>query len=160
MRSRIATSLTVVVLLAGTGGTIALGAVAGPGDRHRLSGVPRARVAHDADGLSVACCRIDDRGDGVAYFGTFAVDPTRQAAGIGRWLLAQAERLAAESFGSHTFEILVLRQQTALVAWYERRGFIGTGETRPFPGDERFARPLRDDLEMLVMRKRLAPLAT
>jgi hypothetical protein len=43
-----------------------------------------------------------------------------------------------------------------LIAWYERRGYALTGETRPFPlDDERFGLPKRRDLEFVVMAKDL-----
>lgn len=89
------------------------------------------------------------------HFGAFAVAPTRQGGGVGRWLMAEAERAAIEAFGARTFEIAVLAQQTALITWYERRGFRATGERRPFPADARFARPRREGLEFVVMCKAL-----
>ena len=43
-----------------------------------------------------------------------------------------------------------------LIAWYERRGYVRTGEQRPFPyGDERFGRPRRTDLSFAVLSKEL-----
>jgi hypothetical protein len=48
----------------------------------------------------------------------------------------------------------VLHVRTALIAWYERRGYALSGDTAPFPyGDERFGRPLRDDLHFVVLEK-------
>jgi hypothetical protein len=60
-------------------------------------------------------------------------------------------------FGSDRLEITVLAQQELLIGWYERLGFRRTGETRPFPADERFARPLRDGLYFAVLEKPLEP---
>ncbi len=107
------------------------------------------------DSKLIACCRLEPGDRGVAHFGMFAVDPAHQAAGLGRWLMGQAARVAAERFGAHTVELRVLVQQTALLAWYERLGFVRTGETQPFPGHPEFARPLRDDLRFAVLRKAL-----
>ena len=48
----------------------------------------------------------------------------------------------------------VVNVRDILIAWYERRGYTLTGEMRPFPyGDERFGRPLRDDLYFVVLEK-------
>ena len=48
----------------------------------------------------------------------------------------------------------VVHIRDTLIAWYERRGYALTGETRPFPhGDDRFGKPLRDDLSFVVMEK-------
>src|SRR3954452_7019830 len=44
----------------------------------------------------VACCELAHRGEGLAYFGLFAVEPALQAGGIGRHVLAEAERVARE----------------------------------------------------------------
>jgi GNAT superfamily N-acetyltransferase len=106
-------------------------------------------------GAPVACCRLEALGGAVVHLGMFAVDPAHQSAGLGGWLLGQAEEVARERFGARVLELRALLHQSALVAWYERAGFVHTGETQPFLGDGRFARPLRDDLRFTVMRKRL-----
>jgi hypothetical protein len=49
----------------------------------------------------------------------------------------------------------VLAPQDKLIAYYERRGFRPTGETRPFPADPTYARPLRDGLYFVVLEKSL-----
>jgi ribosomal protein S18 acetylase RimI-like enzyme len=112
-------------------------------------------VLDGEDGLT-GCCQVEDRGAAVAYFGTFAVSPAAQGGGIGRRLIAEAERQATGRFGAAVLEMTVLAQQDKLIAWYERLGFHRTGERRPFPADGRFARPLRDDLYFIVLAKPLA----
>jgi hypothetical protein len=50
----------------------------------------------------------------------------------------------------------VIRQRESLIAWYERRGYQRTGETKPFPyGDESVGRPKVSDLEFAALAKRL-----
>jgi hypothetical protein len=50
----------------------------------------------------------------------------------------------------------VVNVRDSLIAWYGRRGYALTGETQPFPyGDERFGRPLRGDLQFVVLEKEL-----
>lgn len=120
------------------------------------TGAPGGEGDMGGAGSLTGCCRAEDRGDGLAYFGTFAVRPSAQGGGVGRRLMAEAGRLAVETFGSARMEITVLAQQEKLIAWYERRGYRRTGETRPFPADERFARPLRDGLHFVVLEKSLA----
>lgn len=97
-------------------------------------------VAEDEDGL-LACCQLEDRGAGLAHFGTFAVRPTTQGGGTGRRVLATAAELAVERFGAHTLELSVLEVRTELIAWYERQGFERTGERRPFPWPEKLKVP-------------------
>jgi ribosomal protein S18 acetylase RimI-like enzyme len=112
-------------------------------------------VLDGEDGLT-ACCQLEDRGGGVTYFGTFAVSPAGQGGGIGRRLMAEAERQALTRYGATILEMTVLAQQVKLIGWYERLGFRRTGETRPFPADGTYARPLRDDLYFVVLAKPLA----
>lgn len=111
-------------------------------------------VLPDAEGL-LACAQVVDLGDGLSYFGTFAVRPQRQGGGVGRQVMAAAERWARSTFAAHAMEMTVLTQQDNLISWYERLGFCRTGETRTFPADEKFARPRRGDLTFAVLSKDL-----
>jgi hypothetical protein len=47
----------------------------------------------------------------------------------------------------------VIRHRRELIAWYERLGYVSTGDREAFPDDRRFGTPLRDDLEFLLLRK-------
>ncbi|WP_052849000.1 GNAT family N-acetyltransferase [Streptomyces avicenniae] len=118
----------------------------------------RLLTVEDGDGLA-ACCHIARRDEGgtvAAYFGMFAVRPGLQGAGIGRSVLAEAERRAAAEWGAARMEMTVITVRDDLIAWYERRGYARTGRTSPFPyGDERFGVPLRADLEFEVLVKPL-----
>ena len=112
-------------------------------------------VVTDDTGL-LGCCQLTDRGDGVADFGMFAVRPTRQGAGIGRVLLTEASRYGQRVFGATAMEMKVIAQRTDLIGWYERLGFVRTGQTLPFPyGQPRFGLPRRDDLYFIVLRRSL-----
>jgi ribosomal protein S18 acetylase RimI-like enzyme len=89
------------------------------------------------------------------YLGSLTVSPALQNAGFGRKLLEAAEGYAA-THGARTIEITVVDVRDALIAWYERRGYRRTGETRPFPyGDNRYGIPTRDDLEFVVLERHL-----
>lgn len=111
-------------------------------------------LATDDEGV-MACAQAVDRGQGLSYFGTFAVRPQLQGGGVGRRVIAEAERRARDILSATAMEMTVLVQQAALISWYERLGFHRTGEIRPFPIDERFARPLREGLAFAVLRKDL-----
>lgn len=103
--------------------------------------------APGAAGGLLACCHVQDRGDGSCYVGMLAVRPNAQARGLGRVMLAAAEA-RARGIGADRLEMTVIAQRAELIAWYERLGFADTGERSPFPyGDERFGVPLRPDLE-------------
>ncbi|OEU98931.1 MULTISPECIES: GNAT family N-acetyltransferase [Streptomyces] len=109
-------------------------------------------LAVERDGALVACCQLEHRG-AEAYFGMFAVSPLLQGGGVGRAVLAEAERTVRAEWGAERMRMQVIRQRAELIAWYERRGYRRTGELSPFPyGDQRFGLPQRPDLafELLV----------
>ncbi len=121
----------------------------------------RLIVLDDEGGGLLGCCQLEDRGEGHTYLGTLAVRPRQQGGGVGRRLVAEAERRAVEAFGATAMEMTVVEQQLALRAWYGRLGFAPTGEMRPFPYDDpNNAVPLRDALAFVVLRKDLGAHAT
>ncbi|MBW0143859.1 GNAT family N-acetyltransferase [Sphingomicrobium clamense] len=108
------------------------------------------------DGDIAACIALTDKGDGLFYFGMLTIDPERQGQRLGSLMLEAAERHVV-SLGAVRMEAQVIKQREELIAWYERRGYARTGETRPFPyGDPRFGDPKRDDLEFIVLEKPLS----
>ena len=67
----------------------------------------------------------------------------------GRRLLDAAEDAACAE-GIKAMEMTVIDSRDTLIAWYERRGYVRTGETRPFP-------VLRDPpITFVVLEKPLA----
>jgi ribosomal protein S18 acetylase RimI-like enzyme len=110
----------------------------------------------EAAGDLMACCQLEQRPP-AAYFGMFSVQPTGQGHGVGRQVLAEAERIARDEWGATSMIMTVLAQRDDLIAWYERRGYRRTGEQRPFPyGDKRYGIPRRPDLVFDVLAKRLS----
>ncbi|GAA2038300.1 GNAT family N-acetyltransferase [Catenulispora yoronensis] len=121
-----------------------------------VSGVGSRMIVGERGGEVVACCQLQHRGVH-AYFGMFAVRPGAQGGGVGKVVLAEAERVAREELGVPAVQMMVLRQRADLIAWYVRRGYVRTGVTQPFPyGDERFGRPRTEVLEFEVLVKKFA----
>jgi GNAT superfamily N-acetyltransferase len=89
-------------------------------------------LAFDAEDL-VGCVRLTRISDDTAYFGMLTVNPTRQARGLGRALIAEAETWAKAHWGARIMELSVVSVRAELIAYYERRGYRLTGETKPFP---------------------------
>ncbi|MGQ4511038.1 GNAT family N-acetyltransferase [Streptomyces sp. DW26H14] len=119
---------------------------------------PHSRiVVAERDGAIVACCQLEDRGEGVAYFGMFAVRPGMQGGGLGRRIITDVERIARDELGAREMQLTVISVREELIAWYERRGYRRTGVMTPFPyGDERFGIPTRADLQFELLVKPLA----
>lgn len=122
-----------------------------------LSDPSRVLLLALTDGVIVGCVQVADQSEGLAYLGMLTVQPTLQSAGLGRRLLDAAEATARDRFAATRMEMTVIRQRPELIAWYERRGYAPTGETRPFPlDDERFGQAFRQDLEFVVLEKTLS----
>jgi GNAT superfamily N-acetyltransferase len=123
-----------------------------------LAADPDARLLllRDEGGRLLGSVWLAPVGDGEAwYIGMVTVRPDLQAAGLGRRLLEGAEAYAAGQ-GARRARMTVISIRDTLIAWYGRRGYGLTGETRPFPaGDPRFGLPQRD-LEFVVLEKALS----
>ncbi|MBB5207282.1 GNAT family N-acetyltransferase [Chiayiivirga flava] len=114
----------------------------------------RVLVAH-RDRELLACAHICIE-DGAGYFGMFSVQPALQGAGIGKRMLAEAERIVREDWNATVMRMTVIDIRDELIAFYERRGYRRTGIHKPFPyGDLRFGVPLRDDLRFEILEKTL-----
>ncbi|MEO5566538.1 MAG: GNAT family N-acetyltransferase [Luteimonas sp.] len=105
------------------------------------------------DGQMLGCAHITIE-DGGGYFGMFAVRPLLQGHGIGKALLAEAERVVREDWRLPAMRMTVIDLRQDLIAWYERRGYRCTGVKKAFPAvDPRFGIPRRDDLRFEVLEK-------
>ena len=110
-------------------------------------------VLFERGGEVAASCYIE-RQDTACYFGMFSVHPPLQGTGIGRRVIEEVERIARDEWGCDRVEMTVIDIRAELIAWYERRGYVRTGRTKPFPyGDERFGLPQRDDLRFEYLVK-------
>jgi ribosomal protein S18 acetylase RimI-like enzyme len=127
--------------------------------REELADKPQAHLLtyrdepDGAGGPILGTVMLDPKKDGVWYLGLLTVRPDQQKRKLGRTLLAAAEEFAKQH-GARRIQMTVVNVRDILIAWYERRGYTLTHETRPFPyDDERFGRPLRDDLYFVVLEK-------
>jgi ribosomal protein S18 acetylase RimI-like enzyme len=82
-------------------------------------------------GCVAVTCKDAAAVGGLGYLGMLCVLPTLQSGGLGRRLLDAAED-HGRALGLATMEMTVIDGRDSLIAWYERRGYVRTGETRPF----------------------------
>ncbi|MET3709826.1 ribosomal protein S18 acetylase RimI-like enzyme [Sphingomonas trueperi] len=101
------------------------------------------------DDAPIGCVNVANRGGGTAYLGLLCIDPLRQAAGLGRQLIAAAEGHARDGFVCTRMEMTVIEERRKLIEYYVRRGYAETGERRDFPI------PLDPPLFMTVLAKPL-----
>lgn len=85
------------------------------------------------------------------YLGMLSVSPFVQNKRAGRTLLEEAERFALINHCNQVI-ITVISSRIELINWYERRGFIKTGGTEPFPDNVDVGQP-KEPLELIEMKK-------
>jgi ribosomal protein S18 acetylase RimI-like enzyme len=126
--------------------------------RRDLAQTPGAVVLtlrDEAAGPILGTVWLEPAEDEAWYLGMLTVNPSLQARQLGRTLLEAGEAYAVER-GARRIQMTVVQIRDTLIAWYERRGYARTGETRPFPYDDaRFGVPRRDDLAFIVLEKHL-----
>ncbi|SDQ95508.1 Predicted N-acyltransferase, GNAT family [Pseudoxanthomonas sp. CF385] len=110
----------------------------------------------ERDGVLLACAHVAED-EGAGYFGMFSVRPDLQGGGVGKAVLAEAERVARDEWRLPAMRMTVIDIRDELIAFYGRRGYVRTGIKKPFPyGDERYGIPKRDDLRFEILEKPLA----
>lgn len=112
-------------------------------------------IAVDGDAM-VGCVEVKRAGMGRSMLGLLSVRPNRQATGLGRRLVAAAEARARADHGATRMEMTVIAARGELIAWYERQGYVRTGETRPFPMDDPRNGLPRVPLSFVVLERELA----
>ena len=111
-------------------------------------------LAEEAGAL-VGCVLVADK-HGRGYLGLLTVSPALQGGGLGRQLIAEAERHARDGLGAAFMEMTVIKQRRELIDWYVRCGYADTGREEPFPLDDvRFGEPRTRALVFVVLEKRL-----
>lgn len=96
------------------------------------------------------CVFIQKKSEGM-YLGMLSVSPTRQAKGIGKKLMNEAQ-IHARQMGCDRIFMRVISLRHELIRWYEKQGYYKTYQTEPFPRDTRFGTP-RQPLEFMIMEK-------
>lgn len=97
----------------------------------------------------VGCVTVTDRPPDAAYIGMLCVDPPFQSSGLGGRLLETAELLCA-NLGVARARMSVVEGRDELVAWYERKGYVRTGERESFPA------PQEPPMFFTMLEKRIA----
>ena len=106
----------------------------------------------EEDNVIEACVYLEKKNNKM-YLGLLTVSPLLQAKGIGKKLLIAAEEYAREQNCS-AMQMTVISVRNELINWYERHGYYKTGETQPFPADEKFG-VQKQPLQFIVMEKEI-----
>jgi len=129
------------------------------GDRISASQVAEVMARHNSvilvglkSSAIVACVHVEKAG-GNSQIGMLAVRPALQGAGIGKQMLAHAERHAVENFDAEKFLLRVVTGRLDLVAYYQRRGYRLTGCAIDFALAGGVGIPKVPDLKIEVLEK-------
>lgn len=88
-----------------------------------------------------------------AYIGMLATNPTMQAQGLGKQMLLHAEAYAVEHFDASVLKMSVLSSRPELLAFYERRGYVLTGEVEEYPLSAGVGQPMVAGIHVLSLAK-------
>jgi GNAT superfamily N-acetyltransferase len=106
------------------------------------------------DGEIIGSVHLERVDAETAYMGMLVIKPVLQGQGLGRRFMAEAERFASGELGTTRMRMQVISLRRELIAYYERRGYRRTGETRPFPAsDPKFGLPRVAGLMFEVLEK-------
>ena len=108
----------------------------------------------DSFGVPKHTAKPQPRQVNAAYFGMFAIEPGAHGGGLGKLVIAEAERRVRDLWGCNQMVMTVINLRTPLIEWYQRRGYRLTGATLPFPFSETSGETTRD-FHLVEMRKDL-----
>ena len=82
---------------------------------------------------NLASCIYIEKRENTAYIGFFSVHPSLQGKGLGKYILKQAEIFALSKLNTRKYVMFVVSQRSELIAFYERRGYVRTGQIEAYP---------------------------
>ncbi len=111
----------------------------------RIAGCCLIQRSKQVDGQSA-------KAEDAAYFGMFAIDPSINLTGLGKVVLAEAERTVQRLWNANAMVMTVINVRTELIGYYQRRGYALTGARHPFPFSETTGETTRD-FDLVEMKK-------
>lgn len=87
--------------------------------------------------------------------GGLAVKEKYQGLGFGKFLLRNAEQIAASLSGVKTLRLSVLEPRVELINFYLRRGYQKINKSYPFPISRDVGEPIVNNLNVIVLEKTL-----
>ncbi|MBD3670623.1 MAG: GNAT family N-acetyltransferase [Gammaproteobacteria bacterium] len=95
----------------------------------------------------LGCVQLETR-DKETYLGMLTIDPSQQGHGFGTRLLEAAEAYALEELASNMISMRVISQRTELIEFYQRRGYVRSGEVSAYPVNSHVGQPKLEDLTL------------
>lgn len=82
-------------------------------------------------GNLIGCVHLENAGS-YSYLGMLSVDVNFQDKGIGKMLINECERYTREVLGLNEIKMKVISRRAELIEYYNRRGYVSTGELEEF----------------------------
>lgn len=118
------------------------------GDAFILIGVLNNQI------IATICCELHvNHGKNSAHFGMIAVKPNMQNKGYGAAIIQAAEAITRREWSVVGFYMAVISIRSELIAFYERQGFMRTGEFNEFPTNEALWQPKVANLSLEYLAK-------
>lgn len=88
-----------------------------------------------------------------SWLGMLAIDPKFHRRGYGLETLKRAETFVGERWDARRLELNVVNTRIELRAWYEKNGYLPTGQIMEFPYGNHRGGLMADGLELVVLGK-------
>lgn len=105
------------------------------------------------EGTLIACMATFKKSEELARLAMLAVDPMIMVNGIGGRVLAATEEYAVKNWGVKKLGLNALNTRELLLKWYEKCGYVKTGEVSPFPVEAVRGLGIEKDLHFVEMEK-------
>ena len=117
-------------------------------DAFMLIGVYRDEI------IATICCEWQElAGQDTVHFGMIAVKPSLQNKGYGKKMIQAAEAMTLREWRVVGFHMAVISIRHELIAFYERLGYIKTGEFKDFPENSGLWQPKVEGLNLQYLAK-------
>lgn len=104
--------------------------------------------------VACICCELQMiAGHPTAHFGMIAVKPHLQNRGYGSEMIRAAEAMTARQWRVAGFHMTVISIRSELISFYERLGFLRTGEFKDFPVQPDLWQPKVEGLNLAYLAK-------
>lgn len=104
--------------------------------------------------VATMCCEWQEiAGKDTVHFGMIAVKPTLQNKGYGKSLIQAAEAITLREWRVVGFHMTVISLRHELIAFYERLGYMRTGEFKDFPQNSALWQPKVEGLNLQYLAK-------
>ena len=116
-------------------------------------------LGEEPGGAVVACICLEYHHavENTVHLGMIAVSPLLQNRGYGKAMILAAEKLAQGRWQVSQAEMLVISLRQELIAFYQRLGYLLTGQVQPFPQQPDMWQPQVEGMQLITLQKKLSP---